>query len=152
MQFVLGSMQLGWSKIIHPFAICFLQIHEGVKPTLQELEKFEATPEEVDLEGKKYVFNKNELILCFWVRMSRFVHTFEQFHVLLIANIIALFCSFEQSHMLLIADIIALFLLLTTIHVGNAVSFVMCSIVINTCIVYVMYSVIPICVYQYTVH
>ncbi len=27
-------------------------IHEGVKPTLQELEKFEATPEEVEIEGK----------------------------------------------------------------------------------------------------
>lgn len=26
-------------------------IHEGVKPTLQELEKFEATPEEVEIEG-----------------------------------------------------------------------------------------------------
>ena len=52
--------------------------------------------------------------------------------------------------MLLIADIIALFLLLTTIHVGNAVSFVMCSIGINTCIVYVMYSVIPICIPIYS--
>ena len=30
------------------------QIHEGVKPTLQELERFEATPEEVDLEGKHF--------------------------------------------------------------------------------------------------
>lgn len=27
-------------------------IHEGVKPTLQELEKFEATPEEVEIEGE----------------------------------------------------------------------------------------------------
>ena len=27
------------------------QLHDGVKPTLQELEKFEATPEEVELEG-----------------------------------------------------------------------------------------------------
>lgn len=27
-------------------------IHEGVKPTLQELEKFEATPEEVEIEGR----------------------------------------------------------------------------------------------------
>ena len=26
-------------------------IHDGVKPTLQELEKFEATPEEVEIEG-----------------------------------------------------------------------------------------------------
>lgn len=26
-------------------------LHEGVKPTLQELEKFEATPEEVEIEG-----------------------------------------------------------------------------------------------------
>ena len=28
-----------------------LQIYEGVKPTLGELEKFEATPEEVEVEG-----------------------------------------------------------------------------------------------------
>ena len=27
-------------------------LHEGIKPTLQELEKFEATPEEVEIEGK----------------------------------------------------------------------------------------------------
>ena len=27
-------------------------IHDGVKPTLQELEKFEATPEEVEIEGE----------------------------------------------------------------------------------------------------
>ena len=32
-----------------------LQIFEGVKPTLGELEKFEATPEEVEVEGK-YTF------------------------------------------------------------------------------------------------
>ncbi len=27
-------------------------IHDGVKPTLQELERFEATPEEVEIEGR----------------------------------------------------------------------------------------------------
>lgn len=27
-------------------------MHDGVKPTLQELEKFEATPEEVEIEGE----------------------------------------------------------------------------------------------------
>lgn len=32
-----------------------LQIYEGVKPTLGELEKFEATPEEVEVEGI-YIF------------------------------------------------------------------------------------------------
>ena len=29
----------------------FVQIYDGVKPTLGELEKFEATPEEVEVEG-----------------------------------------------------------------------------------------------------
>ena len=39
-------------------------IHDGVKPTLQELEKFEATPEEVEIEGRGKV---NPLILfCNW--------------------------------------------------------------------------------------
>ena len=31
-----------------------LQIFEGVKPTLGELEKFEATPEEVEVEGNTF--------------------------------------------------------------------------------------------------
>ena len=30
---------------------CLLQLYEGVKPTLGELEKFEATPDEVELNG-----------------------------------------------------------------------------------------------------
>ena len=34
-----------------PSILSLQQLHDGVKPTLQELEKFEATPEEVELEG-----------------------------------------------------------------------------------------------------
>ena len=33
---------------------CSLQLYEGVKPTLGELEKFEATPDEVELNGKSF--------------------------------------------------------------------------------------------------
>ena len=38
----------------------FTQLYEGVKPTLGELEKFEATPDEVELNGK----NNSPTISC----------------------------------------------------------------------------------------
>ena len=41
-----------------------LQLHDGVKPTLQELEKFEATPEEVELEGTKNQTHTHTQITC----------------------------------------------------------------------------------------
>ena len=35
----------------HTLTHTHTQIYDGIKPTLQELEKFEATPEEVEIEG-----------------------------------------------------------------------------------------------------
>ncbi len=40
--------------ILLPIVIIAHQLHDGVRPTLQELEKFEATPEEVELEGEQH--------------------------------------------------------------------------------------------------
>ena len=44
---------LKWSKRAVIYIVSASpQLHDGVRPTLQELEKFEATPEEVELEGE----------------------------------------------------------------------------------------------------
>ena len=40
------------------------QIFDGVKPTLGELEKFEATPEEVEVEGNSCCYHYYTVATC----------------------------------------------------------------------------------------
>ena len=49
---------------------CSSQLYEGVKPTLGELEKFEATPDEAELNGKSYEHITCKLVYTYAITVT----------------------------------------------------------------------------------